>query len=74
VEQTIEIMLDQLVTNERFLRAFEEGSPRTCRWAALPDVALTPFEVRALLSTDADLFESLAQELDARLKKDSLQS
>jgi hypothetical protein len=74
VEQTIEIVLDQLVVNEQFLQAYEEGSRQTRGRSTPRDLALTPFEVRALLSTDADVFERFAQELDSRLRKDRLQS
>ena len=74
VEHTIETILDDLVTDEAFLQAFEQGPRRPRRRGSLRDLALTPFEVRALLSTDASVFECLAQELDSRLKKDSLLS
>jgi hypothetical protein len=74
VEHTIEIMLDQLATDERFLQAFEEGAAGTPSLAGRRSLALTPFEVRALLSPDASIFEGLAQELDSRIKKDSLLS
>jgi hypothetical protein len=74
VEHTIESILDDLVTDEEFLQAFGRGPRRPHGRGTLRDVALTPFEVRALLSTDASVFECLAQELDSRLKKGSLQS
>ena len=74
MQRSIEILIGKLATDEDFRRAFL-GIPRgILHQASEWGLALTEFEVRALLATDQTLWDRIANELDGRLQKASLKN
>jgi len=74
VQRSIEILIGKLATDEEFRLAFQRDPRATLDEASEWGLALTEFEVRALLATDQSLWERIADELDGRLQKASLKS
>jgi hypothetical protein len=74
VQRNIEILIGKLVTDEEFRRAFHRDPKATLELAEEWGLALSPYEVRALLSTDQGLWDRVADELDVRLQKASLRN
>ena len=74
MQRSIEILIGKLATDEEFRLAFQRDPRATLDVASEWGLALTEFEVRALLATDQSLWERIADELDGRLQKASLKS
>jgi ligand-binding sensor domain-containing protein len=74
VQRSIEILIGKLVTDEEFRLAFLHDPKATLELAETWGIALSPYEVRALLSTDRGLWDRVADELDVRLQKASLRN
>ena len=74
MQRSIEILIGKLATDEEFRRAFLRDARGTLDEASEWGLALTEFEVRALLATDQSLWDRIADELDGRLQKASLKS
>ena len=72
MQRSIEILIGRLVTDEDFRRVFLSDPRGTLELAAEWGLALSPVEVKALLSTDRSLWDRVALELDDRLQKVSL--
>ena len=74
VQRSIEILIGKLVTDEEFRRAFQRDPKATLELAEEWGLALSPYEIRALMSTDHGLWDRVADELDVRLQKASLRN
>ena len=74
MQRSIEILIGKLATDEEFRAAFLRDPRRTLDEASEWGLALTEFEVRALLATNQSLWDRIADELDGRLQKASLKS
>lgn len=74
MQRSIEILIGKLATDEEFRRAFLQNPRGTLDEASEWGLALTEFEVRALLATNQSLWDRIADELDGRLQKASLKN
>ena len=74
VHRSIEIVIGRLITDEEFRRSFQEDPHSTLAVAGEWGLTLSPSEVRALLATDASLWDRVAGEVDERLQKASLRT
>ena len=74
MQRSIEILIGKLATDEEFRNAFRRDPRATLDEASMWGLALTEFEVRALLATDQSLWDRIADELDGRLQKASLRN
>ena len=74
MQRSIEILIGKLATDEEFRRAFLRNPRGTLDEASDWGLALTEFEVRALLATDQSLWDRIADALDARLQTASLKN
>ena len=74
MQRSIEILIGKLATDEEFRNAFRRDPRATLDEASEWGLALTEFEVRALLATDLSLWDRIADELDGRLQKASLRN
>ena len=74
MQRSIEILIGKLVTDEEFRSAFRRDPVATLELAGEWGLPLSPYEVRALLSTDQSLWDRVADELDNRLQKASLRN
>jgi hypothetical protein len=74
LHRSIEIVIGRLITDEEFRRSFREDPHGTLATAGAWGLTLSPSEVRALLATDASLWERVAGEVDERLQKASLRT
>ena len=72
VHRSIEILIGRLVTDEEFRLAFQRDPRGALTHASAWGLELTRGEMSALLDTDHQLWDRVAQELDARLQKVSL--
>ena len=68
MEQTYEIVMDQLVADEEFRRAFIRGPRATLRDAEDWGLALCDSELSVLMTSDGRVFERLVIELGDRLE------
>ena len=74
MQRSIEILIGKLATDEEFRNAFRRDPCGTLDEASAWGLALTEFEIRALLATDQSLWDRIADELDGRLQKASLRN
>jgi hypothetical protein len=74
VQRSIEILIGRLITDEDFRRAFQDDPRGTLEVAGEWGLALSPLEIRALLSTDQTLWDRVADQIDDRLQKASLRN
>ena len=72
MHRSIEILIGRLVTDEEFRLAFQRDPRAALTNASAWGLELTRGEMSALLDTDHQLWDRVAQELDARLQKASL--
>jgi hypothetical protein len=73
-QKNVEIIIGKLATDEDFRRLFQKDAGRTVRELIDRGTELTPSEVAALVSTDASVFDRVAEALDPRLQKASLKT
>jgi len=73
-QKNVEIIVGKLATDEDFRCQFGSDPSRTVRELIERGTELTPSEVAALLSTDARVFDRVAEALDPRLQKASLRT
>lgn len=74
MQRSIEILIGRLITDEDFRRAFQSDPVGTLSLAENWGLALSPYEIRVLLSTDQGLWDRIADELDSRLQKASFRN
>jgi len=72
-QRTVEHAVGRLVTDERFRRLFESDPAAALRELAEEGLELTSHEQAALIATDPHLWDRLADGMDPRLQKISLQ-
>ncbi|PWT83156.1 MAG: hypothetical protein C5B57_07430 [Blastocatellia bacterium] len=66
MEQTFEIIIDQLVADEEFRHCFLRNPRGTLRLADDWGLPLCDSEIRSLMSTGPSVWDRFAEELDAR--------
>ena len=73
-QRSIEFFIGRLITDEGFRGAFIDNPGAAIRMFVDGGSELTTVEIAALLATRAELWERVADELDPRLQKTSLQA
>ena len=73
-QRSIELFIGRLVTDEEFRETFIRNPSAAVAQFVEAGLELTTVEVAALLATRADVWERVADQIDARLQKVSLQS
>ena len=73
-QRSIELFIGRLVTDEEFREAFTRNPSAAVIQFVEAGLELTNVEVAALLATRADVWERMADQIDSRLQKVSLQS
>jgi hypothetical protein len=71
-QRSIEVFIGRLITDEGFRAAFATNPRAAVRRFIDTGQELTTVEITALLSTQADLWEGVADRIDPRLQKASL--
>jgi hypothetical protein len=71
-QRSIEILIGRLVTDEAFRSAFRADAVATLIGFAESGYDLTALETTALRATPADVWEQVAERIDPRLQKASL--
>ena len=74
MQRSIEILIGRLVTDEDFRREFLRDPSVTLKNACESGLALSEFEIKAVLAIDYTLWDRLADQVDERLQKASLKS
>jgi hypothetical protein len=69
MHRSIEILIGRLISDSGFRRLFRSHPHQTLRLAGELGLTLTDAEIRALLATDASLWDRAAEGLDERLLK-----
>ena len=72
MQRCIEILIGRLITDEDFRRQFIANPNAALAEAGGWGLQFSPSEIAALINTDADLWEKVADQLDPRLQKASL--
>jgi hypothetical protein len=73
-QRSIELFIGRLVTDEEFRKVFTRNPAAAVGQFVDSGLELTNVEVAALLATRGDIWERLADQIDSRLQKVSLQS
>ena len=73
-QRSIELFIGRLVTDEEFRETFMRNPSAAVAQFVEAGLELTTVEVAALLATRADVWERVADQIDSRLQKVSLQS
>jgi hypothetical protein len=68
----VEMVVGRLITDEQFRTNFLDAPERTLLELCDQGVALSRTEIAALVNTDARLWERVAEAIDPRLQKASL--
>ena len=68
-QRSIEILIGRLLTDESFRSAFLREGMTTLQRFTDAGYHLTDLEMDAIIRTRSDLWERVAQEIDARLQK-----
>jgi hypothetical protein len=66
MEQTFEIIIDQLVADEEFRHCFLRNPRRTLRLADDWGLPLSDSEIHSLIATGRSVWDRVVEELDAR--------
>jgi hypothetical protein len=69
MEQTFEIFINELVSDEELRTSFLVSPRRTLQRAGEWGLPLSDSEIRSLITTDASVWDRVAEELDLRLQK-----
>ena len=73
-QRSIELFIGRLVTDEEFRETFRRNPAAAIGQFVDSGLELTNVEVAALLATGADIWERIADQIDERLQKVSLQA
>ena len=73
-QRSIELFIGRLVTDEEFREAFIRNPAAAVGQFVDSGLELTNVEISALLSTRGDIWERIADQIDSRLQKVSLQA
>jgi hypothetical protein len=68
-EQSLEIVIDALVTDEEFRDAFLRNPRRTLQYSSDWGLPLCESETYSLLAAERQLWDNLVEELDLRLQE-----
>jgi len=66
--QSVEIFIDELVSDEEFREAFLRSPRKTLQFAADWGLPLSESEIRSLMAIDQSMWERVVEELDVRLQ------
>jgi hypothetical protein len=72
-QRSIELFIGRLITDEEFREAFIRDPTTAIRIFVETGSELTTVEVAALLATRTEVWEGVADQIDGRLQKASLQ-
>jgi hypothetical protein len=72
VHRSIEVLIGRLITDEDFRRAFNHDPHAALAAADEWGLYLSHHEIAALISTNRELWEQVADQIDPRLQKASL--
>jgi len=73
-QRSIELFIGRLVTDEEFREAFIRNPAAAVGQFVESGLELTHVEISALLATRGDIWERIADQIDSRLQKVSLQA
>jgi hypothetical protein len=73
-QRFIEVVIGRLITDEAFRTTFLRDPHETLAELLEAGMQLTNGEMAALVETDSELWEQVAEQVDARLQKVSLKS
>jgi len=73
-QRSIELFIGRLVTDEEFREAFIRNPAAAVGQFVDAGLELTQVEISALLATRGDIWERIADQIDSRLQKVSLQA
>ncbi len=68
-QQSLDILMDELVSDEELRESFFRSPAKTLRMAGDWGLPLSDNEMRWLMSTDSSIWESVLEELDERLQE-----
>jgi hypothetical protein len=68
MERTLDIFIDELVTNEEFRDSFLRSPVRTLKSANEWGLPFCDSEIRRLLAAKTSVWDHIAEELDERLR------
>ena len=69
MRQSIEIFIEELVTDEEFREAFLRSPRKTLQFAADWGLPLSESEIGSLMSIDRSVWDRVVEELDVRLQE-----
>ena len=72
MQRSIEVLIGRLITDEDFRRLFITDPRATVEAAADWGLLFSQSEIAALIATDRDLWDQVADQIDPRLQKASL--
>jgi hypothetical protein len=72
VQRSIEVLIGRLITDEDFRRLFITDPRAALETAADWGLSFSQSEIAALIATDRDLWDQVADQIDPRLQKASL--
>jgi len=72
VQRSIEVLIGRLITDEDFRRLFIMDPRAALETAADWGLSFSQSEIAALIATDRDLWDQVADQIDPRLQKASL--
>jgi len=73
-QRSIELFIGRLVTDEEFRETFTRNPAAAVAQFVESGLELTHVEVAALMATRSDVWDQIADQIDARLQKVSLQA
>jgi hypothetical protein len=71
-QRVVEQIVGRLVTDERFRRLFTSDAAAALREVAQEGLELSVHESKALIATDRQIWDAIADRVDPRLQKASL--
>jgi len=69
MRQSIEIFIEELVTDEEFREAFLRSPRKTLQFAADWGLPLSESEIGSLMNIDRSVWDRVVEELDVRLQE-----
>jgi hypothetical protein len=68
-QQSLDILMDELLIDEELRASFFRSPAKTLRLAGDWGLPISDSEMQWLMSTDSSIWESVLEELDARLQE-----
>jgi hypothetical protein len=73
-QRIIEVVIGRLITDEAFRASFLNAPQQTLAYLVERGMHLTDSEIAALVATDSELWDHVADHVDPRLQKSDLSS